>query len=322
MMLSFTLFVALIVDHFIGEPKRFHPLVLFGKVAKKIERKLNHGSNRKRCLGGMLAWSLLVLPIPVLYVGLTLIFPYYLLVIINIYIVYWAVALNSLNVHGMQIYNPLQENDLTQAQHYCGYIVSRDTSELDAQAISRATTESMLENGHDGVTATLIYFVLGGAPLVIIHRLSNTLDAMWGYRTEQFNFFGKFSARLDDILGFVSGKITAVLFALLGFVKGNITTVGKALTNAYQQSKQYKSHNGGWVMASGATVLNVCLGGKAVYFGKTVQSPQLGEGEVVQSKHIKGSLILVKQATLLWLLLVFISEIIAISTGILIGQVT
>ena len=306
MIIFTTLFLALIVDHFIGEPSRFHPLVLFGNIANKIERKLNQGSNQRRFLSGILAWCLLVLPLPILYCWLMLILPGYLMLILNIYVVYWAVALNSLKQHGMQIYQPLVDDDINQARHYCSYIVSRDTSELSEQAISRATTESMLENGHDGVTATLIYFVLGGAPLVIIHRLSNTLDAMWGYRNDQYNYFGKCSARLDDLLGFISGKITALLFAMIGLLNGSAMS---ALRNAYQQSKQYKSHNGGWVMASGATVINVCLGGTAVYFGKTVNSPQLGEGEIVQSKHIKASLTLVTKAVWIWLAIVFIWQI-------------
>ena len=306
MIMLFSLISALIIDHFIGEPKRFHPLILFGNIAIIIEQKLNRGTKKRRFLGGIIAWCLLVIPLPLLYCWLMLILPTFLLLVLNIYIVYWAVALNSLNLHGMQIYRPLVENNLEQAQHYCSYIVSRDTSELDEQAISRATTESMLENGHDGVTATLIYFVIGGAPLVIMHRLSNTLDAMWGYRTEQFNYFGKFSARMDDLLGFISGKITTLLFVIIGAYRRK----GKqALINAYQQSQSYKSHNGGWVMASGATVLNVCLGGSAVYFGKKVESPQLGEGEAVQSKHIKASLFLIKEAVLLWLIIVFIWQV-------------
>jgi len=303
MMLFFTLLIALIIDHVIGEPNRFHPLVGFGKVAKFFERKLNRGTTQIRFLGGIIAWSVLVLPLPLLYCWLMSILPNYLIFIINIYIVYWAVAMNSLNHHGMQIYWPLEAKNLQQAQHYCAYIVSRDTSELDAQAISRATTESMLENGHDGVTATLIYFVIGGAPLVIMHRLSNTLDAMWGYRTAQFNYFGKCSARMDDLLGFVSAKITALLFAFIGLLSGRARSI---LVNAYQQSQSYKSHNGGWVMAAGATLLNVRLGGSASYFGKTVHSPRLGAGEMVQSKHIRASLTLVKQTVLLWLLLVAI----------------
>ncbi|MEI6897437.1 MAG: adenosylcobinamide-phosphate synthase CbiB [Psychromonas sp.] len=307
MMITFTLIMALLLDYFIGEPKHFHPLVGFGEIAKKLEQKLNRGTKTRRFLAGMIAWCLLVLPLPLLYWWLSVVLPYYLLLPLNIYIVYWAVALQSLNQHGMQIYDPLHANNLTQAQHYCAYIVSRDTRELDTQAISRATTESMLENGHDGVTATLIYFVIGGAPLVIMHRLSNTLDAMWGYRTTRFNYFGKFSARLDDILGFVSAKITTLLFVFIGLFKRRGT---RSLVNAYRQSQDYKSHNGGWVMASGATVLNVCLGGKAEYFGKTIHSPQLGEGDVVQKKHIRESLILIKQAVLLWLVVVFIYQLI------------
>lgn len=306
MILLFTLITALVVDHFIGEPSRFHPLVIFGNLANKLEKKFNKGSHQQQLVGGLIAWCLLVLPLPLLYLLLLWILPVYLILLVNIYIVYWAVALNSLNLHGMQIYNPLNNNDLSQAQHFCSYIVSRDTSQLDAQEISRATTESMLENGHDGVTATLIYFVIGGAPLVIIHRLSNTLDAMWGYRTEQYHYFGKFSARMDDLLGFLSGKITALLFSIIGLFNG---TGKQALINAYSQSQSYKSHNGGWVMASGATVMNVCLGGSAVYFGKTVHSPLLGQGDIVQSKHIKASLTLVKQAVVLWLIMVFIWQI-------------
>ncbi|RBW42698.1 cobalamin biosynthesis protein CobD [Psychromonas sp. B3M02] len=301
MIVFITLVFALVIDHIIGEPNRYHPLVLFGNLANILEKKLNKGTPQQRFINGVLGWAILVLPLPLLYLLLMWILPVYLIMLINIYIVYWAVALNSLNQHGMQIYQPLRQGDLAKAQHFCSYIVSRDTSELDAQAISRATTESMLENGHDGVTATLIYFVIGGAPLVIIHRLSNTLDAMWGYRNEQYNYFGKCSARMDDLLGFVSAKITAVLFSVIGLFNG---TAKRALINAYHQSKDYKSHNGGWVMASGATVMQACLGGSAVYFGKTVVSPQLGEGETVQSKHIAASLTLVKQAVLLWLLMV------------------
>tara|TARA_R110001583_G_scaffold188860_3_gene351337 strand:- start:25722 stop:26654 length:933 start_codon:yes stop_codon:yes gene_type:complete len=306
MIVSFTLICALLLDILFGEARRFHPLIVFGHCAKKLQKQLNHGSKKNRFVAGIIAWILLVLPVPLFYYWLQSFLPYYIVLVMDIYIVYWAVALNSLNQHALQIYRPLVKKDLKKAQHYCAYIVSRETSELDAQAISRATTESILENGHDAVTATLIYFVIGGAPLVIIHRLSNTLDAMWGYRTEQYDYFGKFSARMDDILGFVSGKITALLFACVGFFNGRTVN---AIINAYQQSKQYKSHNGGWVMASGATVLNVRLGGKSHYFGKTVFSPQLGEGAMVSIKHIKTSLTLVKQATWLFIIFVFGYEI-------------
>lgn len=307
MMLLFTLLVALLMDHFLGEARRFHPLVGFANVAKFIERKLNHGTKVGPFWGGIVAWCVLVLPLPLLYYWLITVLPYYLQLALDIYIVYWAVALNSLTQHGLQIYHPLRANDLAQAQHYCGYIVSRDTRELDEQAVCRATTESMLENGHDGVTATLIYFAIGGAPLVIMHRLSNTLDAMWGYRNARYQYFGKCSARMDDLLGFVSGKITVLLFAVLGLLKGCARDI---IVNAYRQGQTYKSHNGGWVMAAGATLINVRLGGaSARYFGKQIHSPELGTGDTVQDTHIVTSLAAVRHAVWLWLLLLAIWQV-------------
>ncbi|WP_413698996.1 cobalamin biosynthesis protein [Psychromonas sp. KJ10-10] len=86
-------------------------------------KKFNQGSNLIRFCFGFLAWGILVLPLPIFIFWLQSFLPFYLLIIINVYIVYWAVALNSLNQHGMQIYKPLIEGDLNKAQRllrlYC-----------------------------------------------------------------------------------------------------------------------------------------------------------------------------------------------------------
>ncbi len=149
----------------------------------------------------------------------------------------------------------------------------------------------MLENGHDAVIATVVWFAIGGAPLVILHRLSNTLDAMWGYKNSRFIYFGWFAARMDDFLGWPTAKITSLLYVCQG-------PLLIALDNAKIQGRQYKSLNGGWVMAAGATVLGIRLGGSASYHGKTIQSVTLGKGAQVSSKDIEPSLTLVSNALL------------------------
>lgn len=304
---SVTLLFAVLLDAILGETRRFHPLVGFGQAAYTFEKAFNHGGKHQRFLMGVFSWALLVLPIPVILLAIVPLLeqlPLAVQLIIDGLIVYFALGLKSLYQHGMQIFAALSEKNMPLARKYCGYIVSRDTTALTEQQISRATVESMLENSHDAVTATLICYLIGGAPLVVLHRLVNTLDAMWGYRNGRFEYFGKFAARADDVLGFIPAKITALLYAMLSPAR-----FGQILKNAYCQARQYKSHNGGWVMAAGATLIRIQLGGSAVYHGKTCVSPVLGQGREVQVQDIATSLKRVVRVVFLLLALTCLFEV-------------
>lgn len=312
--IALTLLIALLLDKNLGEAKRFHYLVGFGWLANKIAALLNplpsentsRISTLKTKLLGTIAWCVLVLPLPVLYFLFIENLTWYWQIAADAVVLYLAIGLNSLYQHAMQIYRPLISGDLATARHFTGYIVSRETSALNEQEMSRATIESMLENGHDAVIASLIYYIIGGAPLVILHRLANTLDAMWGYKNPRFVNFGYASARLDDLLGFISGKCCTLLYAMQGIKQADFFS---AIKNAYQQGNQYKSHNGGWVIASGATVMHKTLGGSAFYHGKVINSVVLGVGNKVTSKDIPTSLTLVSRASLLLLVAVFTAQL-------------
>jgi len=319
---TLTILLALLLDKVFGEAKKYHYLVGFGWLAAQIESTLNTDQLRqdksyvKAKLLGAFSWCFLVLPLPIIYFyfantftnELTTNLVWYWQILLDSSVLYLAIGLNSLHQHAMQIYTPLKCGNIDKARHFTSYIVSRETTTLSTQEMSRATVESMLENGHDSVIASMVYYIIGGAPLVILHRFANTLDAMWGYKNTRFNYFGYASAKLDDLLGFISGKICTLLYAIQGNFK-------ESIINAYQQGNQYKSHNGGWVMAAGATVMKITLGGKALYHGKTVISPALGvklsAESTVTINDIPRSITLVKQAanSLLWL--VFIYELVS-----------
>lgn len=306
-----TMLLALLLDKVLGEAKYWHYLVGFGWLANKLAAKLNPKSAKQSVLKakllGTFAWCLLVLPLPIIYFSSFNHLIWYWQILLDAGVLYLAIGLNSLHQHAMQIYRPLKSADLDNARHFTGYIVSRDTTALSEQEMSRATVESMLENGHDAVIASLIYYLIGGAPLVILHRLANTLDAMWGYKNSRYQYFGYASARLDDLLGLVSGKCCTLLYAIQGLAQG---LFHRALINALQQGNKYKSHNGGWVMAAGATVMRRKLGGSALYHGKIIHSLALGCGKEVTVDDIPHSLSLVSRASLLLLVLVFIFQLV------------
>lgn len=302
--LTISLAIALLLDKLLGEPKSFHPLVGFGLCASWLEGKLNKYHSRKLstrvCMNymlGALSCGLLIVPVVSLYYASALLVTGSQMIVLDGVLIYLAIGLKSLRQHAMQVYHPLLAQDISQARHFTAYLVSRNTSELTPQQMARATTESMLENGNDAVIASLVCYGIGGIPLVIVHRLVNTLDAMWGYRNERFSSFGYCVAKLDDVLGFVGAKITALLYA----IQGDFTL---SLRNAYYQGKAYKSLNGGWAMASGATALNIRVGGKAKYDGISTESVTLGSGHVVGIFDIERSVKLVERAAIIFTLVV------------------
>ena len=294
-MVTISLCLALLLDYVLGEAKRLHPLVGFGWLAQQTETKLNHAVHTpvQQRLRGTLAWCVLVLPLPIL---LTCSNNNSASLLLHVILVYLCLGYRSLYEHGIQVYRPLINGNLSEARKFTGYLVSRDTQSLDEPAMVRATVESMLENGHDAVIATLFWYCVGGAPLAVAHRLVNTLDAMWGYKNSRYQYFGFFSAKMDDLMGWPSAKLTACLYALQG-------NVWRSLSNACRQGRQYKSINGGYVMASGATALKIRLGGISTYFDKTYKTPTLGVGKPATVQDIPRSLLLVRNSCFIWLFL-------------------
>lgn len=315
MITSTIMITAYLLDGYFGEVKRFHPLVGFGFLTNKVEAtanispSLNENTNKwQPRFVGTISWLLLCIPLPVIYYYFhqnTLLFW-----CLDAITLYFSVGLKSLKIHALQILKPLEKNDLTSARHFCGYLVSRKTDDLPEQEISRATVESVLENGHDAAVASFFWFIIGGAPLVILHRLANTLDAMWGYKNQRFLHFGWCAARMDDLLGWPSAKISALLYACQ--TNFSLSKMANALKNGYQQSQHYKSLNGGCVMATGASVLNFTLGGAAIYHGKEITSPTLGCGKPVVRKDIFRSVTLVNKAVIIFITLYFSYELINI----------
>ena len=298
--------LAFLLDYLLGEAKRFHPLVGFGNWAIGLEKAFN--GKVKNPLGnklfGILAWLFAVMPITMLFFFIqtwlvkTLGVGHLLVIMFSAVILYLAIGWKSLLEHAMNIATPLKNRDLVSARVGVSMIVSRDTQNLDENGIATAATESVLENGGDAIFSALFWFLLLGVPGVVMYRLSNTLDAMWGYKNQRFLHFGWCAARVDDVLNFIPARLTALSYALVGNTR-------VAIHCWRQQGMNWKSPNAGPVMAAGAGALNVSLGGTAQYHSQMQYRPDLGPNDLSAQQANGQSIVeackLVNRAILLWI---------------------
>ncbi len=299
-MIALLIAAGVMLDLMLGEARRWHPLVGFGRLANAIELKLNRG--RHRYPAGALAWLLAVMPL--------ILIAYWLIrwgtsiemmagAGLHAVSLYFCLGLRSLRDHTLPIEQALAQDDLITARQRTALIVSRDTEQADASDLAKAGVESLLENGNDAVFGTLFWFIVAGGPGAILFRLANTLDAMWGYRTPRYRAFGCVAARIDDVLNWIPARLTALSYALLG-------NTGSAWHCWRTQAPQWSSPNAGPVMASGAGALELALGGEASYGGVIENRPPLGTGRLATPSDISRAWRLVAVTTALWISVVIL----------------
>ena len=261
-----------IIDRIFGEftfVKNFkHPIIFIGGYIKWFEKKFYKNTIYR---GSLLTISLLVITFLVCFF-----IDYF---VDNIFILAFIC---SFCISSKMLYDAVKEviNEPSKIK----YLVSRDTQNLTSSDINKAAVETYAENLSDGVIAPLFYLVCFGIYGAFIYKAVNTLDSMVGYRNEKYERFGKFSARLDDVLNFIPARITALLISLLFLSKS-------AFKNFYKYGKQHKSLNAGLPISAMGFAINVKLGGDTVYFGKLTKKSFLSEGQSeINSNHILKAL--------------------------------
>ena len=158
------------------------------------------------------------------------------------------------------------------------HLVSRNTSALSEAEVCGATIESVAENLSDSLIAPLFWFGLGqmlgrgdlplGLAFAALYRYTNTADAMWGYRTPELEYFGKWTARLDDVLNLIPSRLTALLICVCS---GN----ARSWRIWWRDGLSTPSPNAGQPMSAAAGALGVRLTKRNLYdLGRELPDPQ------------------------------------------------
>lgn len=199
-------------------------------------------------------------------------------VIAEVVMTWQILATKCLRVESMRVYDALRTDGVDAGRRAVSMIVGRDTSVLDAAGVTRAAVETIAENTSDGVIAPMLYTAIGGPVLGFVYKAVNTMDSMLGYKNDKYMYFGRFAARLDDVVNFIPARISAYLMIAAAFIGGRQFD-GK---NAYRIFKRdrfnHASPNSAQTESVCAGALRVQLAGDAVYFGKLVKKKYIGDG--------------------------------------------
>jgi adenosylcobinamide-phosphate synthase len=296
--------IALLIDIILGEaPNRFHPVAWLGKLAT-LELKLNPRSGKAL----QFTFGLFIVTITASVLTLLMYLALQAVQDVNtlVYVLISAYLLkNTFSLKGLWqavegVKKQLAGGNIDGARVKAQALVSRNVNSLDRQQLASAAIESCAENLCDSFVAPLLYYAIFGLPGAICYRIVNTFDAMIGYHG-QWEYAGKFAARLDDVLNFIPSRISG-LFILLSasLCKAN---AGEGWRTMLAQHSVTESPNAGWTMTAMAGVLNIRLEKKGAY-SLGCANNEIGLTSVTQSQ----SIMLVAAA--LWALIMLVKELV------------
>lgn len=287
----FAFIAGFVLDLLIGDPHFIpHPVRLIGSLISSLDKRLNcdagyNISEKKLNLikykrGMLLAFTVIfaTFAMSVIIIVAAYSINLYAGVIAEAVMTWQILATKCLRVESMRVYDALKTDGVDAGRRAVSMIVGRDTSVLDAAGVTRAAVETIAENTSDGVIAPMLYTAIGGPVLGFVYKAVNTMDSMLGYKNDKYMYFGRFAARLDDVVNFIPARISAYLMIAAAFIGGRHFD-GKNAYHIFKRDRfNHASPNSAQTESVCAGALRVQLAGDAVYFGKLVKKKYIGDG--------------------------------------------
>jgi len=306
---------SLVIDIIFGElPTRIHPVVIIGSIISFFKNVLIRFKSK---LSGLMA------VIGVCIVSSVILYVIYLICSFNaiLWFIVFTILLSStfsirmLLSTAVDVKDALDES-IDKAREMVSYLVSRNTDELTEGFIVSAVIESLTENITDSYVAPVFYYfiftlIIFKYPfndclyflllIPMLYRISNTMDAMLGYKTEELINIGYVPAKIDDILNYIPARISGLCMVISSYL---INLDGK---NAYRimrrDARNCPSPNSGYTMATTAGALNIQLIKKETYI--------LGDDDKsITSDDIQKAVNLSKMTILLFTIMIILLFII------------
>lgn len=188
-----------LLDFVIGElPSAYRPELFFKQVINSVLNWTNRGK-RRVFKGALLVFA----STAIVFIVTTLIWSYLLeyatpaYLLLSTLMIYWSLGSNKLIQSGDSAFNKAKDGN-------------------DQSAYARYETVINMSSGlSKRIVSPVFYYCLGGIPLMLSSQLIHYLDDRIGYKTSEFENFGKVAAWSDDFINFIPSRITAILILLI-----------------------------------------------------------------------------------------------------------
>lgn len=271
-----------ILDFLFGDPVwLYHPIRLIGALIAFLEkqfRRICKDQKNAQFVAGGLLWILVVLVsvvVPCLFLYAAGRVHPVLRFLLESFWCWQLLAAKGLKQESMKVYAEVKKGDLSGARKAVSMIVGRDTQCLDEAGVVKAAVETVAENTSDGVTAPLLFMMIGGAPLGFFYKAVNTMDSMIGYKDEKYLYLGRCAAKMDDVLNYIPARLSAFLMIAAAWV---LKMDARGAWRIYlRDRRKHASPNSAQTEAVCAGALQIRLAGDAWYFGKLYKKDYIGD---------------------------------------------
>ncbi|HSF34322.1 MAG TPA: adenosylcobinamide-phosphate synthase CbiB [Candidatus Tectomicrobia bacterium] len=276
--IALTLSAGFLLDLLLGDPPWLpHPVRLIGRLAVWAESRCRQLMSNDYLAGAVFTLGLVIAASGSVWLVLWMMQQVHpvLAGLAMVYFMYAGLAVRDLAGEAKAVWRKLQAEALVGARQQLSRIVGRDTEELEAPEIVRATVETVAESTVDGILAPMLFATLGGAPALWAYKAINTLDSMVGHREAPYARFGWAAARLDDAANFVPARLGLLLFSVGAWVAGGEPR--RCWHIGRRDGRKHPSPNAGISEAAMAGALGVRLGGRNTYDGIEDVRPYVGD---------------------------------------------
>lgn len=290
------------LDWFLGEPDiPFHPVRIAGSMVSYCEKSLRRkGTIFEGVISAFitLAFTLSIACVSLFYAYRAGVFWYFT---VSTLIIYFSVSVRSLAEHAENIQKGLKTS-IIKGRAELSKIVSRDTKDMEESKIITSAVESVSENYVDAVVSPLFYAALFGPLGAVFFKTVSTMDSMIGYKNERFLYYGRFAARLDDVLNYIPARLSIIPVVIASYICRLNTS--HAISSFKRFRKCHASPNSAHAMSSFAGALDIQLGGAVSYFGQLTQKPYIGDRtKEPKPEDIAKSVRLMEVSSIVWIII-------------------